>query len=201
MTKKIIITKEYQNFIQSIKQNILQARSTAVRKVNSELINLYYFIGKEISLKQRESNWGDNLIGQVEKDLKESFPEMTGFSRRNLIYMRKFYEFSAEDKFVQQLAAQIPWWHIVLIMTKIKDKSEAVFYIQKTIENSWSRVILEHQIELNLYARQRRLQSNFDKQIDKKDLDDVKGAFKESYILDFLQLEGKAKEKDLEKTI
>ena len=201
MTKKIIITKEYQDFINSIKQSVLQARNIAVRKVNSELINLYYSIGKEIFLKQKETNWGDDLIGQIEKDLKKAFPEMTGFSRRNLIYMRKFFEFFGEDKFVPQAVAQIPWGHIRLILDKIKGKPEAVFYTQKTIENSWSRVILEHQIELNLYARQGKLQSNFDKQIEKKDLDDVKEAFKENYILDFLQLEAEAKEKDIEKAL
>jgi predicted nuclease of restriction endonuclease-like (RecB) superfamily len=201
MLRKIIITKEYQDFISSIKKSVLQARNIAVRKVNSELINLYYLIGKEIFLKQKETGWGDNLIGQIEKDLKEAFPDMSGFSRTNLFYMKKFFGFFGKTEKVPQLVGQIPWGHIRLILDKIKDKSEAIFYIQKTIENSWSRVILEHQIELNLYARQGKLQSNFDTKIEKKDLNDVKEAFKENYILDFLQLEDEAKEKDLEKSL
>ncbi len=201
MTKKIIITKEYQNFINSIKQNVLQARSFAIRKVNSELINLYYSIGKGIFLKQKETNWGDDLIGQMEQDLKKAFPEMTGFSRTNLFYMKKFFIFFGKEEKVPQLVGQIPWGHIRLILDKIKNKPEATFYIQKIIENNWSRVILEHQIELNLYARQGKLQSNFDKQIEKKDLDNVKEAFKENYILDFLELKAEAKEKDLEKAL
>ena len=115
--------------------------------------------------------------------------------------MRKFYEFFSGDKFTPQLVAQIPWGHIRIILDKIKSTAEATFYIKKTIENSWSRVILEHQIELNLYARQGKLQSNFDKNIAKKELSAVKEAFKENYILDFLQLEDQAKEKDLEKAL
>lgn len=201
MTKKIITTKAYQDFIHSVKQSVVQARTLAVRKVNTGLINLYYSLGKEIFLKQKETNWGDNLIGQMEHDLKEAFPDMTGFSRRNLMYMRKLYEFFGEDEFVQQAVAQIPWGHIILLMAKTASKPEAMFYVQKTIENSWSRVILEHQIELNLYARQGKLQSNFDRNIAKKDVDTVKEAFKESYILDFLQLGAQAKEKDLEKAL
>ena len=201
MTKKIIITKEYQDFIHSIKQSVLHARNIAVRKVNSELINLYYSIGKEIFLKQKETNWGDDLIGQLENDLKEAFPDMTGFSRSNLFYMKKFFIFFEKKEKVPQLVGQIPWGHIRLILDKIKAKPEASFYIQQTIENSWSRVILEHQIELNLFSRQGKLQSNFDTKIEKKDLNDVKEAFKENYILDFLQLEAEAKEKDLEKAL
>jgi predicted nuclease of restriction endonuclease-like (RecB) superfamily len=120
MTKKIIITKEYQDFISSIKKSVLQARNIAVRKVTSELINLYYSIGKDIFLKQKETNWGDDLIGQIERDLKKAFPEMTGFSRRNLIYMRQFSLFVNEDEKVQQLVAQIPWGHIVLIILPLQ---------------------------------------------------------------------------------
>ncbi len=201
MTQKITISKDYQEFIYSIKQNILQARRIAVRKVNSELINLYYSIGKQIFLKQKETNWGDDLIGQMEQDLKQAFPEVSGFSRRNLNYMRQFYAFLGEDIKMQQLVAQIPWGHIVLVILKITDKEEAVFYIQKTIENFWSRVILDHQIDLKLYQRQGKLISNFKNTIDAKELDLIKESFKESYVLDFLQLETEAKERDFEKAL
>ena len=181
--------------------SILQARHIAVRKVNVELINLYYTLGKAIYEKQQETKWGDNLITQVEEDLRQAFPDMTGISRRNLIYMRSFYIFVKDDPKVQQLAAQIPWWHIVMIMTKIKNLTEAEFYIHKTIENSWSRAILEHQIELNLFERQGKLQSNFVQTIPSEDISLMQESFKESYIFDFLNLSEKAKEKDIEKAL
>ena len=97
-----------------IKQSILRAKNKAIRSVNSELINLYFSIGKQIVEKQKNSNWGEDLIGQIEFDLKMSFPDMRGFSRRNLNYMRKFYMLLGADAKVQQLAAQIPWGHILL---------------------------------------------------------------------------------------
>lgn len=199
--EKIIVSTEYQEFIESIKERILHARHRAVHAVNTELINLYYAIGKQICVAQKETNWGDGLIGQIEQDLKLAFPGMLGFSRRNLLYMKQFYLFLVKDEKVQQLVAQIPWGHIILIMTKIKDMQEALFYVQKTIENSWSRVILDHQIDLKLYARQGKLLSNFEQTIEPHELDIVVASFKESYILDFLQLEELAKEKDMEKAM
>lgn len=197
----IITSKKYQNFIKTIKENIIQAKNKAIRKVNFELIHLYYFIGKEICLKQKETQWGDNLIGQLEKDLRRFFPDMTGFSRRNLIYMKRFYEFFENKSFVPQPVAQIPWGHIRLILDKIKNIEKAYFYINKTIEHNWSRTILDHQIALKLYERQGKLQNNFDKTIQHLDIDITQETFKESYILDFLQLSNDAKEKDFEKAM
>jgi predicted nuclease of restriction endonuclease-like (RecB) superfamily len=151
--------------------------------------------------KQKSSNWGDKLIEQIETDLRQELPEMTGLSRRNLNYMRNMYLFFGEVEFVPQAVAQIPWGHIRLILDKIKDRETAEFYIRKTIENAWSRVILEHQIELNLHTRQGKLLSNFDATVDTRDISLIRESFKESYILDFLDLAENAKERDLEKAL
>lgn len=193
--------KEYKEFIQNLKLEVKQARLKAVRSVSTELVNLYYNLGKSISLKQKASNWGEDFIGQIEKDLKKEFPEMTGFSRRNLIYMRSFFDFIGEDQKMQQLAAQIPWWHNVVILTKIKDRNEAQFYIQETINNNWSRVILEHQIESGLYKRQGKVINNFETSIELKDLETVSSAFKDPYIFDFLNFSSDLKERDLEQAL
>ncbi|MCK9474421.1 MAG: PDDEXK nuclease domain-containing protein [Candidatus Muirbacterium halophilum] len=196
-----MLSSEYIDFIKNIKKEIIHSRQKAVRKVNSELIMLYYYIGKNIVLKQENYKWGDDLIGQIEKDLKAEFPDLSGFSRRNLNYMRMFYLFIPNQKFVQQVVAQIPWGHIIVILTKLKKLEEAVFYINETIENSWSRVILEHQIELDLYSRNGKLVSNFDKTISNDNLELVENSFKENYVFDFLNLTKKAKEKDLENAL
>jgi predicted nuclease of restriction endonuclease-like (RecB) superfamily len=194
---KFLANSDYKNLILELKNNIKRARNISIRRVNLELISLYYNLGKKIVLKQKDNGWGSDLIGQIEKDLKKEFPDMKGFSRRNLFYMKKFYLFFNEEK-VPQLVAQIPWSHIRVILDKIENKNEAFFYIQKTINNSWSRVILQHQIEVDLYKRQGKICSNFKESLDEKEVEIVSNSFKESYILDFVGLTEKVKEKDLE---
>jgi len=205
----ITTDKEYKEFIQNLKLEVKQARLKAIRSINTELIQLYYSIGQKIVQKQKETNWGDNLIGQIEKDLKQEFPEITGFSRANLFYMRKMYLFFGEVEKVPQAVAQkipqavgqMPWGHIRLILDKIQHLDEAQFYIQETINNSWSRVILEHQIESGLYKRQGKIISNFETSIELKDLETVNSAFKDPYIFDFLNFSTDLKERDLEQAL
>ncbi len=205
MTKNInnnfIQDKEYRDFIYKIKEDIKRAKNIVVLKVNIELINLYFNIGKQIVEKQKVSNWGDDLIGQIELDLRLAFPEMKGFSRRNLNYMKDLYILTEPDKNVPQLVAQIPWGHTRLIINKTKDIKEIEFYIKKTLENSWSRSILDHQISLNLYKRQGKIINNFDKTVKKHDASILKESFKESYVLDFLDIKDSIKERDLEKLL
>lgn len=202
MSNDFLMTEDYQVFISQIKQNIQQTRNRVIRTMNNELISLYYYIGGQIVEKQKQSNWGDGLIGQIESDLRNLFPDLSGFSRRNLNYMRSFYIFFGGNEKVPQLVAQIPWGHIRLILDKIHDISEADFYVRKTLENSWSRVILEHQISLKLYERQGKLINNFDATIvNIDDISLIKDSFKESYILDFLALAEDVKEHDLEQAL
>lgn len=197
--KKFPISLEYNNFLEKIKSDIKKSRNKAIISVNTELINLYFSIWKDIFEKQKNSNWWDDLIWQIEKDIKKDLPEIKWFSRRNINYMRSFYIFIWENKTMQQLVAQIPWGHICLILTKIKDKKEAFFYINKTVENSWSRTILDHQISLNLYNRQWKLQSNFEKTLPEKENKILQENFKKDYVLDFLNIWEEIKERDLEK--
>lgn len=201
MSNSFLTTTEYQNFISQIKQSIQQSRYVAVRMVNSELIQLYYLIGQQITEKQKSTNWGDDLIGQVETDLKLAFPDVSGFSRRNLNYMRRMYEFIGDNEFVPQLVAQIPWGHIRLILDKIKDIDEAIFYVKMTMENSWSRIILDHQIDLRLYERQGKIINNFNNTVPIHEIDLLKESFKETYVLDFLGLENDFKERELEQSL
>ncbi|MEI7621908.1 MAG: PDDEXK nuclease domain-containing protein [Candidatus Moraniibacteriota bacterium] len=201
MAKEFLATQDYRTLITQIKQSIQQARSRAIRSVNSELVGLYYKIGKQIVQKQENSNWGEDLIGQIEIDLKLAFPDLSGFSRRNLNYMRKLYIFFGGVEKVPQLVAQIPWGHIRLILDKIKNYAEAEFYVRKTIENSWSRVMLDHQIDLRLFQRQGKIISNFKATVEAQEVALIQEAFKESYVLDFLGLDAESKERDLEQAL
>jgi predicted nuclease of restriction endonuclease-like (RecB) superfamily len=189
---------EYNNLIKTIKQNIKQSQLKAIYKVNYELINLYYNIGKEIVINQKKTNWGNNLIGQIEKDLKKEFSGVGGFSRTNLFYMRKLFIFFGELPKVPQLVGQLPWGHIRLILDKINNKTEAFFYIKETIDNNWSRIVLSHQIELKLFLRKGKIINNFKQTISNKKIPNIQSFFKNNYVFDFLDLSSQSKEKEIE---
>ena len=133
----------YNGLLNDLKVRIREGQIKATLSVNKELIILYWDIGKRILEKQIEEGWGTKVIDRLSKDLVKEFPNVRGFSSRNLKYMRKFAEEYPDHEIVQQLAAQIPWFHNCVLMDKIKDPEERMFYIQKTIENGWSRNSLQ----------------------------------------------------------
>jgi len=192
----------YQNFIKEIKSKIQSSQIKASIKVNEELLKLYWELAKMIVSKQKESSWGDNLIEQVSNDLKKEFPNMKGFSKRNLEFMRQWYRYWIEDeKIAKQVVSflfQIPWGHNIHIVKKCKNKQEAIFYIQKTIQNNWSRAVLVHQIESELYNRDGKAISNFEARLPQPQSDLAKATLKDPYSFDFLTLTQKHNEKELE---
>jgi predicted nuclease of restriction endonuclease-like (RecB) superfamily len=134
MSENLIKTSEYRAFIQEIKQRIQAAQIKAAIAVNQELLHLYWDLAKQIVMKQQEAAWGDGFLLQMSQDLKAEFPDMKGFSKRNLELMRQWYRFWSERPAIaQQLVSQIPWGHNLAIVSKIKSIDEAVFYVQKTI--------------------------------------------------------------------
>ncbi len=150
-----IISSEYISWLDSVKSTIHATQIKAALSVNKELIALYWNLGKMIDEKIQEANWGEGIIKQIAADLKEEFPDMTGFSRINLFYMRQFYIFySNSDKFVQQLVGQIPWGHNILIFRKVKTLDIALFYLKSTIKHNWSRSVLDIQLDTKLHERQ-----------------------------------------------
>jgi predicted nuclease of restriction endonuclease-like (RecB) superfamily len=168
------------------------------------LIALYWDIGKLIVEKQRASGWGDAVIDQIAQDLSREFKSMKGFSRRNLYYMKQFYEFYADqDEFVQKLAAQIPWWHNILIFQHIEDKQKALWYVQKTLENGWSRNALGLQIDNRLYERQATLPriDNFAERLPAPQSDLARQTLKDPYLFDFLDVGEEAHERELESAL
>lgn len=131
---------EYNKWLRDLKARKNRTQIKAVLSANSEVIMLYWEIGKEMYEKQEVQGWGHSVVDNLEKDLSAEFPDSKGFSRRNLFYMKGFYSFykSCFEK-VQQLIAQIPWGHNILIYSKSKTIEEASFYLSETIENNWSR--------------------------------------------------------------
>lgn len=188
----------YSIFLTELKTRIRQAQFKAAVSVNRELILLYWNIGKEILTNQDKLGWGSKVIDQLSQDLRKEFPDMKGFSVRNLKYMQAFAAAYPDLKFVQQVAAQLPWFHICLLITRIKRPDERLFYLKKTIEHGWSRSILTHQIDLNLYDRQGKAITNFSHTLPSPSSDLAQETLKDPYIFDFLMLSEEAQERDLE---
>lgn len=191
--------EDYRQFLVSIKDRVRTAQVRAGLAVNRELVLLYWRIGREILEKQSKLGWGAKVIDRLSVDLRHAFPEMKGFSPRNLKYMRKIAETYPEEEFVRQAVAQIPWSHNCILVDKIKDKNKRVWYIQETIEHGWSRNILVHQIESGLYRRQGKALTNFEFTLPKPQSDLAQQILKDPYNFDFLTLGEHARERDLEK--
>ena len=200
--------KEYKKFLVELKEKVKNSQLKAAIKVNYELLNLYWDLGKKITEKQKEYSWGDSFISNLSNDLKKEFPDMKGFSVQNLKNIRYWYLFYAEYliglqpvsqlKKIENKIKSIPWGHNQRIMYKCKSVREAIFYVEKTIENGWSRTILEHQIDSKLYERLGSAISNFDSRLPKVQSELAKQTIKDPYNFDFLTLRDKYDERELE---
>ncbi len=203
----VIADQQYITWLRDIKSNIQRSQIKASVAVNTELIKMYWFLGKEIFEKQENSVWGSGFIDQLSKDLKLEFPEMSGFSPKNLRYCKTFYEFWQQAVAKLQLNENqlhifnIPWGHNIILLQKIKNESHAHFYVEKTIENNWSRSVLEYQIETKLHERQGNIVSNFRNTLPEIHSDLAQQLFKDPYHFEFLTISEHAKEVDLERQL
>lgn len=188
----------YGHLLDDIKARIRTAQVRAALSVNREMVLLYWSIGREILDRQEQEGWGAKIIDRLADDLRLAFPEMTGFSARNLKYMRAFAAAYPDEAIVQQVAAQIPWWHNVVLLDKVKQTAERLWYVQKTIENGWSRSVLVHQIESDLYRRQGGAMSNFHATLPAPQSDLAHQLLKDPYTFDFLTLGEAVQERELE---
>ena len=199
----IIKSTEYNNWLKELKSKLKQSQIKASIKVNTVLLEFYWELGNDIVEKQKNSTWGSGFLKQLSIDLMAEFPDMKGFSKRNLELIRKWYLFysSMENTIAKQLVSQltqIPWGHNIHIVSKCNDIQEATFYVNKTIENGWSRSALVHQIESKLYERSGKAISNFNTTLPKEQSDLANEFIKDPYNFDFLTLSENFKEKELE---
>ena len=234
MSKELTTGRTYKELLVSIKQEVQSAQTKAALAVNSALIQLYWNMGKMIADNQALFEGRNNYVEQLANDLQAEFPEMKGFSKRNIFYFRKLYLFytgsavqrpvalsidGTEEFSVQQAVALslessvqqpvriyadvlgVPWGHHVILLDKAKTKNEALFYLQQTIENNWSRAVLMLQIEQNLYARQGKAITNFHQTLPEMQALMASQMLKDTYNFGFLTMEPKAQELDLEKQL
>jgi predicted nuclease of restriction endonuclease-like (RecB) superfamily len=228
------IEQDYLAFLKEVKSLIRQGHNKAALAANTALIKTYWILGERIAQQQALFEGRNNYVEQLAKDLRAEFPEMKGFSRANLFFIRKFYQFYAESPSVlqgvrlednekitvsvQQPAAlnmgdsvqqavrlnallSVPWGHHVVIINKLKDPDEALFYLQQITENNWSRAILTLQIEQDLYSRQGKAITNFHQTLPEKQALMAGQILKDPYNFGFLTLEPKVHELDIERQL
>ena len=192
------LPSDYGDFLTEIKNRIQQERIKAVLSANSALVMMYWDIGSSILIRQQKSGWGAKVIDRMSHDLKEEFPDMSGFSPRNLKYMRKFAEAWPDRKVVQRTVAQIPWRSNLALLAKLRDEKLRLWYAKQTIDNGWSRDVLVFQIESALHKRIGQTVNNFEVALPPADSDMASQIFKDPYIFDFLGTADVRREKELE---
>ena len=197
----LTVPEGYESFLKGLKERVRAAQLRAGLSVNRELVLLYWSIGRDILARQKKQGWGAKVIERLAGDLPREFPEMTGFSPRNLKYMRALAEAWPDEQFVQQVAAQIPWFHNCAILDRVKSPVEREWYIRATIQNGWSRNILVHQIESGLYRRQGKAPTNFTRTLPAPQSELAEQVVKDPYNFEFLTLAQEAKERDLERAL
>lgn len=194
-------TQEYMQWLRKLKEKVRRSQLQAAVKVNTELLHLYWNMGKEMVEKQKQYAWGDSFIRNLSKDLKQEFPDMKGFSVSNLKYMRQFYLFYKKS---QQTADQltslfsIPWGHHILLLSRCCNMEEALFYVRKIINHGWSRAVLLNFLDARLYATQGKAITNFSKLLPEIRSDLANETLKDPYVFDFLTLAEGYREKELE---
>lgn len=196
-----LLLGDYDEFLRNLKERIQSAQIRAALAVNRELVWLYWQIGREILMRQQQQGWGAKVISKLAKDLQKAFPEMKGFSRTNLLYMRAFAEAYPEEQFVQQLAGQIPWFHNCILLDKVKDPEGRRWYIEQTMQQGWSRSVLTHRIDSGLYRRQGEAATNFKDTLPEPQSDLAQQMLRDPYNFDFLSLGQAAQERDLENAL
>jgi predicted nuclease of restriction endonuclease-like (RecB) superfamily len=201
MTDMMGLPPGYIEWLADLKLRIRSAQSRSVLAVNSEQIRLYHAIGCEILERRSRQGWGAKVIDRLSADLREAFPHMKGFSVSNLKYMRSFAEQCPEIKFGQQAADQLAWFHIVLLLTKVKDSERREWYASRSISQSWNRSTLEVQIKNHLYDRQGAALTNFDQHLEQSQASLAAQVLRDPYHFDFLGLGDEAQEQDIEKAL
>lgn len=199
MENDIEINK-YKEILENVKKEILKSQYRAMQIVNKELIFMYWHIGKIIL---ENGKWGDKFIDNLSIDLKMEFPNIQGFSIRNLKYMKKIALEYPNFEFVQEVLAQITWYHNVILMDKIKDIEERKWYINETVKNGWSTNVLKNQIKNKLYERQAIADktTNFEKTLPDIQSDLALQTLKDPYIFDFIALKGQVREREIEEAM
>ena len=188
---------DYEKWMTSIKERIQRSRVRASMLVNSEQTLLYWDVGHEILEKQNNEGWGTKVVERVSADLKATFPDMKGWSRSNLMYMRQFAEAWTRREIVQAPLGQLPWYHHIALLECLKSRGDRIAYAALALENGWSRNVMVHQIELGAADLHGTAITNFKNLMPPADSDMAEQTLKGEYDLGFLPVTGRTKENRL----
>lgn len=209
MDNRMPIDKEYKQWIKEIKSYIRRQQIKAAVKVNTELLKVYWRLGSDIATHKADAQWGSKFYESLSIELKTEFPDMRGFSVTNLKYCKRFYELYSQSNIIsQQLVDEmelpifsIPWGHHTEIIAKCKSVDEALFYVNKTIENGWSRAMLLNFLDTKLYLAEGKAITNFDRLLPAPMSDLAQQTLKDPYNFDFLTIRQNYDEKELQKAL
>lgn len=191
----------YAEWLADLKTRIHTAQQRATLAVNRELVLLYWQIGRDILARQAEQGWGTKVIERLAQDLRGAFPDMKGFSRANLMYMRAFAQAWPDTEIVQQAVGQLPWGHNLVLLTRLKDPQQRLAYAESAVEHGWSRNVLNIHIETRLLERSGKAVNNFPLRLPNPQSDLARESLKDPYRLDFLGLEREAGEREIENAL
>lgn len=193
------LPEDYAAVLADLKRRVSQARYQAQRQVNTELIRLYWQIGKILAERTDRARWGDRVLTRLSSDLRSEFTGATGLSVRNLKYMRSFARtWSALDETGQQPVAQLPWGHVTVLLDKLGDQEQRDWYAAEAVTHGWSRAVLEHHIKTHAHQRFAAAPANFDRILTADGSDQARHLTKDPYVFDFLRLERDFGERELE---
>jgi predicted nuclease of restriction endonuclease-like (RecB) superfamily len=197
----LALPADYADWLASLKQRILGARQRALLAANGEQIRLYHDIGREILDRQTRQGWGAKVIQRLATDLRAAFPDMKGLSATNLKYMR-FFALECPDRLIgQQSADQLPWFHIVTLITKLPAANLRDWYAREALTQSWARDTLTIQIKSQLHLRQGAAVTNFEQRLPAPQSGLANQILKDPYHFDFLGLGDEARERDIENAL
>lgn len=188
----------YGEFLNTIKSEISVSRRKVMLSANSQMMMMYYRIGKNILERQKSEGWGAKIIDRLSADIKSEFPELKGFSPRNIKYMRKFAEIWPDEEIVQRTVAQLSWRHNICLMEKFKEPNRRLLYAVAALKYGWSHNILDLQQQAYTIEREGKLPNNFDVTLPNIDSDMMKYLFKDPFLLDFTGADSHSREKEIE---
>lgn len=197
-TDLVLTSASYVELLNKLKEKIQKTQLNAALAVNRELVFLYWDIGKILSAKIAGEGWGAKVVDRLAHDLGNNFPGVSGFSPRNLRYMRKFAETYSDPSILQALLAKIPWWHNILLLEKLDNHNERIWYANQTIINGWSGRALDDAIKSNLYSRQGKAITNFHDRLPSPHSKLAQDVLKSPYNFGFLSLTDDYVERELE---
>lgn len=202
MTTDALEPDGYGQLLADLKERVRATRVRAARAANTEVLRLYWSIGHDILERQTEAGWGSKVVDRLAADLRREFPEQRGWSRRNLLYMRKAAEvWPTEDEFVHHAAAQLPWTHVHVLLDRLETREERDWYAERAAANGWTRGVLELQIRSGLRTSLGAAPTNFTAALDSPDSELAQQLVKDPYVFEHLGLVDRLAERDVEQAL